>query len=150
MNAPEFTGTTGHNLFHLRDIFRYICRFPDNGFRYDANGSQVPISFMIISCSLIILFSGLVRAILSFISNVSWTWLTTRITTNISLSDTLLNPKTVNERQEKLVNDMKKRAAEFEFQRREADHLRKEELTGQDISSMQPRYRRTSECIEMV
>jgi hypothetical protein len=94
-------------------------------------------------------FNTTVRAILSFLFNVSWAWLTSTITKYVSLSETLLNSKKVKEEQERVVNAMKQTALKAEFQRREVGRLRKEQRSGRDRTSLHQRHVHSNEDAEM-
>jgi len=61
MNATNLTGAVGDDLYTWGDIFKYM----------------IPLSALVIICSLLFVFSTVVRAVFSFAFNVSWAWLKT-------------------------------------------------------------------------
>jgi hypothetical protein len=90
----------------------------------------VPISAFIITCSLLLAFSKLVRAFLSFCFNVSWAWLITYTPAYIKWREAHMNSKKLGEEEKKFVNKMKKAALKVEFERKEKEkeRLRQEEI----------------------
>jgi hypothetical protein len=89
---------------------------------------SVPISAFIITCSLLLAFSKLVRAFLSFWFNVSWVWLITYTPAYIRWRETHMNSKKLAEEETKIIKRMKKTALKVEFQRKEAEKKRREEI----------------------
>ncbi|KAN0096257.1 hypothetical protein V8E51_015062 [Hyaloscypha variabilis] len=110
MNATDLTGSSGPGLYNWGDIFRFM----------------IPISALIITCSLLLAFSKLVRAALSFWFNVAWAWLITSTPAYVRWRETHLTSKKLAEDETKIINRMKKKALQIEFERKERERRRKE------------------------
>ena len=80
---------------------------------------------MVITCSLFLAFSKLVRALLSFVFNVAWAWIITRTSAYVKWHETHLNSKSLKEEEKRIVNEMKVKALRDEVDRkmREAARL---------------------------
>jgi hypothetical protein len=100
----------------------------NTSFAFSTNYTLVPISAFIITCSLLLAFSKLVRAFLSFWFSIAWTWLITSTPAYIRWRETHLNSKKLAEEETKIVNRMKKKALQREFQRAEEERVRREEM----------------------
>ncbi|TVY93931.1 hypothetical protein LAWI1_G000709, partial [Lachnellula willkommii] len=72
MNATNLTGTDGPNLWQWGDIFVFM----------------IPISVLVTTISLLLAFSKLIRALLSFAFHISWTWLITHTPAYVSWRET--------------------------------------------------------------
>lgn len=109
MNATELTGQSGD--YRFRDIFVYMGNPSlSNHFGVRRLTSIVPISFVVITGSLFLAFSKLVRALLSFGFHFAWAYLITFTRLYVRWHDTHLNSKRLNEQEKALVNEMKARA----------------------------------------
>jgi hypothetical protein len=80
---------------------------------------------VVITCSLFLAFSKLVRALLSFVFNVAWAWIITRTSAYLKWHETHLNSKSLKEEEKRIVNEMKVKALRDEVDRkmREAARL---------------------------
>jgi hypothetical protein len=88
----------------------------------------VPISAIIIICSLLLAFSKLVRAVISFCFNVFWAWLITYTPAYITWRETHMNSKNLGEEEKKKVNNMKKKALKVAFAQQEAERIEREKV----------------------
>jgi hypothetical protein len=139
MNATDLTGSNAPGLYNWGDIFRFMGWFPFP----NANHAQltfvlVPISAFIITCSLLLAFSKLVRAFLSFWFNIGWAWLITSTPAYIRWRETHLNSKKLAEDETKIVNQMKKKARQVEFQRKEEKMARREAMLKEEAMRQNP------------
>ncbi|TVY38013.1 hypothetical protein LSUB1_G005115, partial [Lachnellula subtilissima] len=96
MNATNLTGTEGPNLWQWGDIFVFM----------------IPISVLVTTLSLLLAFSKLIRAILSFAFNISWTYLITHTPAYISWRETRVTSEKLHEEQRARVGGMKMKALE--------------------------------------
>jgi ABC-type nickel/cobalt efflux system permease component RcnA len=88
----------------------------------------VPISVLVITIALLLAFSNLVRALLSFAFNVSWAWIITYTPAYVSWRGTRMNSKTLRESEKKQISEMKASALKKKQKDMEAEKLRKEKL----------------------
>jgi hypothetical protein len=112
----------------------------------------VPISAIIITCSLLLAFSKLVRAVLSFCFNFFWAWLITYTPAYISWRETHMNSKHLGEEEKKAVNKMKKKALKVAFERKEEERRKREKLEierGKNPTSLKGRVGMINGDVEM-
>jgi hypothetical protein len=137
MNATGLTGSSGPGLYNWGDIFRFMStNDPTPTLRItNLTFFLVPISALIITCSLLLAFSKLVRAALSFWFNVAWAWLITSTPAYVRWRETHLTSKKLAEDETKIINRMKKKALQIEFERKERERRRKESTPKEPAST---------------
>jgi len=87
----------------------------------------VPISAVVIIISLLLAFSKLVRAFLSFSFNVSWAWLITSTPAYVAWRGSSFNSKKLREDEKKRVRKLKLGALKKEVEKRERERSIEEE-----------------------
>ena len=100
-----------------------------------------------ITISLFLAFSKLVRALLSFGFNYAWAWLITRTSAYVRWHDTHMNSKMLKEKEKSLVNEMKVKALRDELARKIKEQERiaaliKEQEEKRDPTSLNGRVER--------
>jgi len=75
MNTTNLTGAVGDHLYQWDDVFKVMCTSLRNLNADGTNNFPVPLSFMIITFSLILTFSSWARAGFSLALNIPWDWL---------------------------------------------------------------------------
>jgi hypothetical protein len=141
MNTTELIGDApGSSNWKYKDVFKFMSMshlFTSRGVMFLITFT-VPISSVVITCSLCLAFSKLVRAVLSYGFNISWTYFITQTSLYVTWRDTPLNSKWLHEDRKVKVNAMKTRAKQkaveekMEQDRRitklEADAAKKREI----------------------
>jgi hypothetical protein len=113
MNATNLTGTDDPNLWQWGDIFVFMSKSPYSSPPKQTNPTNepsVPISVLVTTLSLLLAFSKLIRAQLSFAFAVSWTWIITSISAYVFWREARFTSKKLHEEQKVKVNQMKMKA----------------------------------------
>jgi len=79
-----------------------------------------------------------VRAVLSFWFNIAWVWLITSTPAYARWRETRLNSKKLAEEETKHINRMKKKALQVDFERKEEERIRKEQILKEQASIRNP------------